>query len=280
MSEPLNNLKAIEDLGFKLVSFKVTPSSIRGRGLDAFWMLEKIDPAATFVPRFNLCVGETEAGPWHKVLSVPTTDGSVIGVSHELFSHRPGRFVRLVVINESDQPIYATDPMDPTHQMGSKDYLEYREQLRLENLALVKQTGTPGYLFKRIITECACDCADEILGGAFDSQCPNCYGTGKVGGYHPPVRMLADWSGNPKGTADKQKEDKVGITEVEKRLIKTMPFPHAAYKDIWADAISDVRYEVVTVDPVLYKIFPTAQRILLSLLPKSDPAYKLQVPVE
>jgi hypothetical protein len=92
--------------------------------------------------------------------------------------------------------------------------------------------------------------------------------------------MLADWSSTPKGTAGKQKEETVGITEVEQKLIKTMPFPQAAYKDVWADAISDVRYEVVTVDPVLYKIHPTAQRILLSLLPKTDPVYKLQIPVE
>lgn len=262
-----------------LLSFKVVPSSIKGRALDAFWTVERTEDSPVFTPTFNFCVAETASGPWHQVLETPTTDSAIYGIAHELLSHRPGRYVRLVVFDPEDRAIYATDPMDPTHQMRRGDYLEYREQLRLENLALAKVSGFKGYLFKKIITECPCECADEILDGAFDSHCPYCMGTGKVGGYHPPVEMMADWSDIPKGKGQ-QKETKVGISEVEQKIIKLMPYPVAAYKDIWVDSVSRVRYEVVKSEPVLYKIFPTAQRVVISLLPKTDPAYKLTIPIE
>lgn len=279
MPERLSNLRNIEDLGFSLTGFKVTPSAVKARALDVFWTIEKTDLSATFVPRFNLCISENHSGPWLKVLEEPVEAGPVLGVGHKLYSHRPGRFVRLVMVDESGDPVYATDPMDPTHQMNRQDYLEYREQLRLESLALQKKTGTPGYLFKKIITECSCECSDEILGGAFDSQCPLCYGTGKVGGYHPPYRMMIDWASSTKGTGN-QTEQQQGISEVVRRQIKVMPFPELATKDIIADPVSRTFHEVVKVDPVLFKTFPTARIAVLSLLPKTDPVYKLAVPTE
>ena len=263
----------------KLISFKVTPSSIKSRGLDAFWTVELTEDSDPFVPQYNLCVAETTGGTWYPVLETNTIESSIIGISHELLSHRPGRFVKLVVFDPVGNVLLETDPMDPTHRMKKEDYLEYKEQLRLENLALEKRTGVPGYLFKKIITECKCDCADPILDGAFDSHCPDCLGTGKKGGYHAPIRMMADWSDTPKGKGN-QKETKTGISEVEQKRVKIMPYPQAAFKDVWADSVGRLFYEVVEMQPVLYKIYPTAQLVVVSLLPKTDPAYKLQIPIE
>jgi hypothetical protein len=261
-----------------ITEFRVTPSCIDGRALDAFWSVEATIGSEQFTPRFSLCIGETENGPWHQVLEEFTSDTAVFGAGSRAYTHQPGRFVCLQVVDPDGNVILTSDPMDPTHGMDRSSYLEYREKLRLENLTLEKFTGVPGYLFKKRITECECSCADEILGGAFDSHCPYCYGTGKVGGYHLPLAMKADWDQSPKGRGN-QTEQVPGISGVEVKRFKAMPFPTMCYKDIWADGAGDLRYEVTKSDPVLYKIYPVAQIVTVTLLPKTDPAYKLLIPI-
>lgn len=264
--------------GAVICDFKVTPSVCKSRSFDASWVVEPAPGSVNFTPRFMLQIAETEAGEWKNVFAQPVTVTSIEGVGHKLYSHRPGRFLRLVVKDPSGKNLVVSDPMDPTHTLTRRDYLEYREQIRLENLALNKLTGFNGFLVKKVITECPCpECSDEILGGAPDSNCNVCFGTGIVQGYHCPVPMKADWSSTPKGRG-KQKESKMGITEVEVKRIKTLPFPSAAFKDIWIDAASNQRYVVSNPEPVVFKIFPIAQLLTISLLPKTDPAYKIPLP--
>lgn len=256
--------------------FRTCPSSCRGRALDAYWYVEPDSTYQQFQPKYQLWLGETSTGPWHKVLLEPTEATMVIGIGAKLYSHRPGRYLRLAVLDPQGRLAHLTDPMDPTNGLQRHEFLQYREFVRLENLHLEKVSGFWGYLAKKIITECPCpDCSDEILGGAPDSSCQKCLGTGTIGGYHPAIRLRADWSSTPKSRGGKQKESKVGISEVERRAIKVLPFPIFSYDDVWVDEATGNRYKVLGSDPVNFKVFPIAQVVSISLLPKSDPAYKI-----
>lgn len=254
--------------------FLVLPSVRRNRAFDASWRVD-VTGGPVFVPRFQLLISETEAGPWYRVFKDPIPENSVVGIGHEIWTNTPGRFLKLQVIDPGNNVCNETAAMSPTPEMSRVEFLEYRDHLRRENLALEKFTGTPGFLARRIISSCPCpQCSDEILGGAPDSSCPSCLGTGILKGYHPVVPMRADWTTTPKGIGSR-KQAGSGISEIQVKGVKILPFPSAANEDIFIDSATRLRYIIKNVQPVVFKVWPVAQVLTLSLLPKKDPAYKI-----
>ena len=162
--------------------------------------------------------------------------------------------------------------------MSKKDFLEYRDQLRRENLALEKMTGIAGWIFPRISTGCPCpDCADELHGGAPDSACPTCLGTGTKQGYLAPSKMMLDWSTQVVGSGNRTITQQ-GPDETELKRIKVLPYPSVAALDVVIDDATRIAYEVRRVDPVVFKVWPVASVLTVVLLSKKDPANNLVIP--
>lgn len=256
---------------------KVYPSHSRSRAFDVSW---RVDPVGTpFVPRYMVKVAETEMGPWYDALPEPTEETSVQGVGSALLSHSPGRFVLLEVLDPDGRSIQRSSAMSPSPEMSRTEYLEYRDHLRRESLALEKRTGTRGFLIRRVVSECPCpECADPILErGAPDSSCRTCMGTGTARGYHPPIQALLDWSAVMKGSGNRV-STQAGFLEADQRTVRLMPFPSMAAEDIVADRATGLRHIVKRVEPVPFKVWPVAQILSVVLLPKSDPVYRIPLP--
>ena len=259
--------------------FKVFPSYNKSRAFDASWRVGSTDADMPIEDlRFRLDIAERESGPWLQVGEILQGVSQAYGLAPELWSNTPGRFLRLVVLSPIGTEVANSGPFTHGPSMSKKDFLEYRDQLRRENLALEKMTGIAGWVFPRISTGCPCpDCADEILGGAPDSSCPTCFGTGTRQGYLPPTKMMIDWSTKVVGTGNRGIGPQ-GPEEVDIKRVKVLPYPSVAAMDVIVDDATRIAYEVRKIDPVVYKVWPTASVLTVVMLSKKDPANNLQIP--
>jgi hypothetical protein len=199
-----------------------------------------------------------------------------VGPNTPSFSQIP--FFRIKVYeSQNGGLVYTSRPETVKSSQNQHDFLIWREILRRENLGQVKYNGILGWLLRRREGGAKCtNCLDPILGGEAQSDCPVCFGTGYISGYFTPQQMYADWTGSPHSTSTKL--EAVGPSQVNQLVMMTAAFPETNFKDVWVDSSSNYRYEIQKQRKNQFRGWPINQMLTLSLLPPSDPAYRVQVP--
>jgi len=164
--------------------------------------------------------------------------------------------------------------------LSKHDYLLYREMLRKECLLLDKFTGMKGEFLRRKHWGTPCPiCLDFDTEQVTNGSCPQCFGTGFVGGYYPAIKLAVSEVQLPK---TKKTNDKGGLGTMDDkaRVVRTLACPMQDSFDIWTHYGSNDRYVITDVDPVSsYNGIPIAVHLSLKKLPYTDIVYETPVDV-
>lgn len=121
-------------------------------------------------------------------------------------------------------------------------------------------------------------CTSNVTGQRIaTSVCTTCYGTGKEGGYNPPVDSWMAFTNAviPIATTDRQD---MGSSDKKKGQVRLPGYPLLTREDLIIHRETDNRYVVGVNHPALFKgMFPVNQTLEVSLLARSDVRYKLPI---
>jgi hypothetical protein len=258
-----------------ITSLQALPSIVPGKVLDLFWDVEVPRSSDPFIPRFRVMCSETETGPWEPDPRGVTTTPFMEGVMNSVQSNTTKGFARLEVLDADGKVVTMSDPMHPAIMSSRQEYLTCRSYIKKENLVLQKKTGADAIVIRKTLYNCPCpECSDGILDSPEDMNCPVCLGTGKFPPYFDPYPIRISLSGSPAHDGNR-KMSQNGVSETQQRIGRVTAFPMIQANDIIASHNFSERYVVMDVKPVFYKTFPTARRLVLSLLPASDPVHKI-----
>lgn len=171
-----------------------------------------------------------------------------------------------------------SDPTLPVTRLSPRHWQIAREVARKEELRNALLAGVPGHLLKARRQGVRCACVNPTTRERGNSSCATCYGTGFVGGYHPPLpgqfaalppyeaKLMLDHEG---GTGTVQPTTLLG------RTLASLP---VRYEDAWVADDSDDRYYVHKVQTLVnYRGVPVVLGAELRLAPRSDVLYKFPV---
>ena len=144
-----------------------------------------------------------------------------------------------------------------------------RELRRKEALALRKDRGAiPGYLFKRRTYGPKCKCHDKNTGEMVGATCPDCAGSGFVGGYFPavPYTLLLQ---SPE--VREVQRSNIGTADTRVLTARCQPVPEPQSKDVWMEADTTKAYEIRKYELISRLSFqPVAGQLEMRQLAQAD----------
>jgi len=173
---------------------------------------------------------------------------------------------------------YVSGPESIWGLLESKDWNLAREIVRKESLRL-KQAGSHGYLIRKmrygVKSEKNTDfLTDEVI----DSGDLSTWGTAFKVGYHPPVPVMADMTGE--FIAEKRGGDNIAQYSSRPGTVRArfIGFPAISKEDVWVDARNDQRWSIDEVQVVAkLRGVPLVVEATINLLPYNDVVYKIPV---
>jgi hypothetical protein len=162
--------------------------------------------------------------------------------------------------------------------LRQRDWLTVQELVRKEELHLRGFAGTMGWLLKARRYGPRCSCVDPDSGEVGNSSDPVCYGTGWVGGYHPPVPFYFANLDNVRSRARVAYSEGRGTVKDENtagRMIAHLPI---TARDAYALAGSDERYFVAEVNELVsFSSTPVVYQVALRMVPRSSVLYTFPI---
>lgn len=241
-------------------------------GYNLYWEATAWKFTATYVPEYSF-----DGEDWTAAVGSPTANLFALNVGPPRTSVLGSPVFRLKAFNGATLR-FTSEPFDSRNRLAKSDYLVWREIVRRETLGLNKFTGINGFLLRKIVQGAKCTtCLDEVTGEPSMSNCPTCFGTGYLGGYHTPMPLRGDWTSSPPASSE-TKQEGTGIVDSHVAVVHALPFPLAKFGDVWVDIATNIRYYVAKpTEENQYRGVPTSQEITVSRLPVSDAAYKVPV---
>jgi hypothetical protein len=245
--------------------------------LNGFTFLWTISPgfADKFPWKFHVELGHTDAGPWEDISGELENVYAWVEPTRRRIqaTKDPHLFFRITLTTPSGA--YESQIKTPYGDLCRREYLIVQEIMRQVHLEQQHIAGVPAKLWSKAAWGSPCTvCRDPISGSVTDSDCAECFGTGRQPAYHGPYEVYATFSPQKR---DKQQK-KGGPTQLYTRSIRMVGFPAMKDDDILVDAADDKRY---IVDGVAHQMeirkVPVVQHATAHLLPTSDAAYRLGV---
>lgn len=135
-------------------------------------------------------------------------------------------------------------------------------------------TGLPSFIFVRMRDGVRCtECWDTIAEKRKYANCSGCNGTGFLKGYHDPIPTWVDYSPDPKLKIIEQ----WGARQPNEIDVFMTSWPRILPDDMIAQAVSGKRYRVIRVTESEVRGVPMLQLARCELIPKTDPAYGLDL---
>lgn len=240
------------------------------------WTLHpQFNDAGTYT--YQLQVGRTgnaNADDWVNVGLSATDVCSLTDATKRVYGKKQWTHYRIVLT--TPQGTYTSDPEPATGVFNKADYLMVREIERRETLRLRQQAGTSGYLLKRRLFGTACTCRDTMTNEVRDSSCPDCYGTGFVGGYFPPAVSWAEQKAPP---SRNHLDDTRGTVDDSLRTsLRMLDSPQLFSYDVWVARDTDYRWILHAIRPVVaVRGRPVVVECEARLAPFTHPIYKLEI---
>lgn len=174
---------------------------------------------------------------------------------------------------------YVSLPTDAQGRLDEKDWCQAREIIRKETLRHTK-CSHDGFIVKRLRYGRRCTrCLDPQTGEIQNSRCPECFGTGFSGGYHPPLafQWLDTVEDSPVGErrgGDSPPGQSADITE----KVRVLGFPMLDKEDVFVDTDSDIRWIVDTIDEkASMRSVPLILELTVKKAPYTDVVYRIPV---
>lgn len=209
-----------------------------------------------------------KGGEWEQVGEL--TDDLFLETTARI-SHEPDRdtWWRVVLIGKIGE--YPSDPIPEDSQPSTHDLRYAHAIYRREYMTLTRYSGMKGNLLHRRTTGALCPvCADEGSGGGpLRSNCQTCDGTGRLGGYYPPVETYAFIQGAVDPT--RKTTGPLGtFAPGEKVRARTVVTGWIGTDDVWINATNGDRYLITAVKPeVVYKDYVITYALEMERLPLS-----------
>lgn len=143
-------------------------------------------------------------------------------------------------------------------------------------IALHRFNGTQLTLFKRRWWGPFCEtCLDPVTRTVLMAECPECYGTGRSGGYYTPIEFLGKLDTQPPQTDVTEQ----GQTRVTQAVVQSIQYPKVAKGDVIYTHDSGRFWEIVQISPALsLQGRDLTQSFVISELSPTRSIYNIEVP--
>ena len=162
-------------------------------------------------------------------------------------------------------------------QLTPREWKIAREVIRKERLRFGYTAVPVTVLKKKRSGEKCSHCISDGLSESTNSECPYCYGTGFLGGYHTPFSMnMMDISPSQLREIHHTGSVSTFNVAVDKYQARALGLPELNEGDIIIDRSTDQRF-VVNTSPVIAQMHrvPLVRQVEMSLLAASDVAYTI-----
>lgn len=204
----------------------------------------------------------------------PTTGNTLIDVQQRKFSKVEYGVYRVRL--ETGRGVHYSAAHLCAGNLVRHDYLIVKDIVRREFLGLQKLRGTRGILLSRKHWGELCpQCLDYQTGMVTDEQCPVCYGTKYVGGYHAPQDM---WMAEERLERRTRRDEPIGMNSNRTQLATTVAYPFLNTEDVWVSTQQDMRWFVQSCnDNSSFRGVPVLFNVELRLAPPSDIIYDVPI---
>jgi hypothetical protein len=216
-------------------------------------------------------------------------DGNYQFVAH---SEHPGKEVSLVeqnvnfledvwfkVVAKSGLSILAESEPFSSGLLPSKvDKLRYREIIRRSELDIERFLGKrAGFLLRKKTYGDRASNVNPVLDVPIGLEDRESFGGKFEGGHLPPVKMFCGYIQNERGDKSTTTQE-VGLSDVRRLGMVALHFPVISPYDIWVNQDTNDRYQVMApVKTATFAGLPIKQIVTLSLLPRDDKAYRIEI---
>jgi hypothetical protein len=220
--------------------------------------------------------GVPDAADWVEA-GVPAVDPAYL-VDPRQRTYGMAEVVHYRVVLVSAVGTHVSRPALPRSVLGVRDYLLVQEMTRKLQLELATGTGTTGFLLKAKRYGITCSCVHPVTRERQNSACPVCYGTGKIGGFHPPLACtlseLPPYE-TRQMTAYAEARGSVGDEVFAAGLSPGVPI---VQEDVWVNEGDDARYYIHKVwNRALHRGVVIQQAAEFRRAPRSDVIYRFPV---
>lgn len=218
--------------------------------------------------------GRTVNGPWTEVAVAPVQDTYfTIDPNSHLYAKQIDLYYRVRVTSGAGRTFYSAAAR-ADGGMPQRDWRIAREIIRKEYLFYLKSMGgIRGCLLKRRNWGDRCrTCTDYDTGQVSQPHCLECFGTGIVGGYYPPLDYWVLLQ-NPRQQRI-SRDDQKGMQADKNMVVRAVSYPYIESGDVWVSTDNDRRWIVNNFQEVtVMRTRPLILNLELRLAPASDILY-------
>ncbi len=176
---------------------------------------------------------------------------------------------------------YFSRPVDVLGILDFQDRRVFMEIMRAQQLYLRKSNGTEGFLLKRRLfgQRCDQDCVDFLTGEVTNPQCPNCFGSGFVGGYFAPIPCIYAALGRKVSHNELDGGENRGTVDDKIRVkARILAVPQIFENDVWVDKKNDYRWYIHAIQSAAeLRGIPIAVDAEFRFAPFTDPVYSFEI---
>ena len=220
---------------------------------------------------------DPDSGEWVNVGDPQTNVFQLEDSTTESHGFRLDKYYRIILTTSRGQ---YTSPIEGCFgQLHRYEWKLVQEILRKELLRHNNVSVPCVLLKKRTSGEVCPHCTDGVVGGSNNSECPYCYGTGYYGGYHAPLKFqLIEIY--PSQLLERHESDNVATLNmsIDRYEARAMGVPEIYVDDVIVDLSTSQRFRVNGSQSISQlRRVPIARKLDLTLLPYSDPVYKVDI---
>lgn len=215
------------------------PYSI-SNGVLVRWVLNGQFPARYHPLTHEVLVGDSPSARMQKIGQVVNDEEFLDDTRRDLTKNQDVWYA--IKTTDATGEVYYSRPQKMGSSWGKREWLIAREMTRQAKVRLIKRrAGVRGFHLRRRTSGVKCPCVDPDTGRVKDPNCPECYGTSFVGGYHPPVECYVDQ--HPEKVLIKL-DAQQGLVSEKVSAWNTLAYPPFRPNDFWVDARNGLRYRI------------------------------------
>ena len=224
--------------------------------------------------QFTVQLGETDTGPW-KTISPVLKNQYVWRAPPALVAVTKEEVLFFQVEMNVDGVIHDSTTITPYGLLGRREFLMEQEIMRKEVLMAQSMSGIEGFVWIKSVFGPYCDhCRDFASGNIQDGQCPYCYGTGRLPGYHGPYGIWLVFA--PIQHSKQMGTDNTEMKEVWTATVRVIGAIDMKKDDIVVDTRTDKRYYVDEHQHIAeVRRVTVVQDLSVREIPISEAVYKL-----
>jgi len=249
--------------------------------IERFYLLPNFASGFTFI--WTVDTVFSDIPPWTFVVEeAKIPDGPFVAISPELKTYQfqetgprlisPDNNLYFRIKFTTGKGVYYSAVIAPHTRVDRSSFLLIREIMRKEMLQQRNMSGVVASVYIRASFGPYCDCIDPITKDIITTKCPNCFGIGRVPGYHGPYTTWVTFEPVQKGKA--LQDDNTAPKQAFKTSGRLISVPELKTGDIIIDRSTDRRFYIDSVQNIMeIRRVPVVSNVALNLIPTSDSIY-------